>query len=331
MRAMKGVKLFVVSLLGFCFASSLWAATAPVAGSASIVAGVVTAIAPDGKTRPLAKDDAVYSGDRIVTGAASYVRLGLLDGGSMVLRPNTEFAIVDFRFQPGVVDSAVQVVPPPTPAPVIATAATPSLRVSGSEGVGNGAFFRLARGGFRAVSGLVGKINREEYAITTPVATMGIRGTTFWSVACDAVCAADPTVTAALPPGQAALGGTISAVDQGEIVIVSNAGQTVSVKASQYVLTTASGVHVTLPSLPAFLSGEQWLSSLEQVVASQPSATASASPLTQGALTTLPAYGSLGLTLLLGTVVLATDGEEGGDTPATTPTTGTSTSSTRPQ
>lgn len=329
---MRAMKLFT-AVFAVAFASSTWAA-APVAGSASIVAGVVTAFALDGKARQLAKDDAVYSGDRIVTGAGSYVRLGLLDGGSMVLRPNTEFAIVDFKFQPGVVEPAVQLVPPKADAPVIATAITPSLQVAGQQRVGNSAFFRLVRGGFRAVSGLVGKVNREEYAISTPVATMGIRGTTFWSVACDAVCAADPMVTGALPSGQAALGGTISAVDQGEIVIVSNAGQTVSVKASQFVLTTTSGLHVTLPGLPGFLSGEQWLSTVEQAVVAEtpaPAVAPAASPLAQAAVTTIPAYGTVGLTLLLGTVVLATDGEEGGDAVSTTPTTGTSTTSTRQQ
>lgn len=325
---MRAMKLFT-AVLGVVWASTAWSA-APVAGSASIVAGAVTAFALDGKARTLAKDDAVYSGDRIVTGPASYVRIGLLDGGSMVLRPNTEFAIVDFRFQPGVVESAVQLVPPKPDTPVIATALAPTLQVGGQQRVGNSAFFRLVRGGFRAVSGLVGKVNREEYAISTPVATMGIRGTTFWSVACDAVCAADPTVAGALPSGQTALGGTVSAVDQGEIVIVSNAGQTASVKASQFVLTTASGVHVTLPGLPGFLGGEQWLSTVESVVASEPvAATAAPTPLAQAALSTVPAYGTVGLTLLIGTVVLATDGEDGGDTVNTSPT--TSTTSTRQQ
>ena len=327
---MRAMKLFT-AVFAVAFAASSWAA-APVAGSASIVAGVVTAFALDGKSRQLAKDDAVYSGDRIVTGAASYVRLGLLDGGSMVLRPNTEFAIVDFKFQPGVVEPAVQLVPPKPDAPVIATAITPTLQVAGQQRVGNSAFFRLVRGGFRAVSGLVGKVNREEYALSTPVATIGIRGTTFWSVVCDALCAADPTVAGALPAGQTALGGTISAVDQGEIVMVSNAGQTAAVKASQFVLTTASGVHVTLPGLPGFLSGEQWLTSIEQTAVVEtpaPSAAAATSPLAQAALTTVPAYGTVGLTLLLGTVVLATDGEDGGDAVSTSPSTGTT--STRQQ
>lgn len=325
---MKATKLFTV-LFAVVFASGAWSAASP-AGTAATVAGVVTAFASDGQTRQLAKDDAVYAGDRIVTGAASYVRLTLRDGGSMVLRPDTEFAIVDFRFQPGLAEAAVKVVPPKPEVPVIATAPRP-LQLTSAPSVGNAAFFRLVRGGFRAVSGLVGKLNREEYAVSTPVATIGIRGTAFWSVACDAFCAADPMVTGALPAGQTALGGTVSAVDQGEIVIVSNAGQTASVKASQFVLTTASGVHVTLPGLPAFLGAEQWLSVTEQAVLSTPEPEVVRTPLSQAVASTVPVYGTVGLTLLLGAVVLATDGEDGGNSTATTPTTQTGTTSTSPQ
>ena len=185
MRAVK-ISLSIIGLQFFVLAGSVSAATP--AGTASLVAGSVSAIGLNGEARKLSRDDAVYSGDRILTGSGSYVRMGFVDGSSMMLRPNTEFAIESFRFSPDVVDTAVKVVPPKADAPV----AVPALQIADQGSVGNQSFFRLVRGGFRAVSGLVGRINREEYLVRTPVATMGIRGTVFWSVFCDAVCAADP-------------------------------------------------------------------------------------------------------------------------------------------
>src|SRR3546814_15472343 len=42
-------------------------------------------------------------------------------------------------------------------------------------------FFRLLKGGFRAVSGLIGRVDHEEYRVSTPVATIGLRGTEYRS------------------------------------------------------------------------------------------------------------------------------------------------------
>lgn len=310
------------------------AAPAPVAGTASIVAGAVSAVGLSGETRLLNKDDAVYSGDRIVTGSAGYVRLGFLDGGAMVLRPNTEFAIEDFGFQPGVVESTVKVVPPPSPPPKAEAAKVEPapLRVTTQAATGNRAFFRLVRGGFRAVSGLVGKINREEYAVRVPVATIGIRGTVFFGVYCDAVCAADPIVQANLPAGESALGGMVSGVDQGSISVVSNAGQTAVVESSKFVLTTAAGTHVSLPALPGFLAGEGWLQAAQQAAAAPqaPAPTAAAAPAAAGStpgalanagLTTVPVVGGIAAAAAATAAALAFDGDEGGSNNSSSTTT----------
>ena len=308
MRAFK-IALAVV----FLHCSMLaWAADTPVAGTASIVAGLVSAVAENGESRLLNKGDAVYSGDRIITGAASYARLGFLDGGSMVLRPNTEFAIVGFRFQPGVVEPTVQLVQPKPATPTPGAGSAPALQIGSQSGVGNQAFFRLVRGGFRAVSGLVGKINREEYSVATPVATIGIRGTVYSSVFCDAACAADSMVQGQLPAGEAALGGTVSAVDQGSIVIVSNAGQTVTVNASQFMLTTAAGAHVSLPGMPGFLGAENWLKAAQQAASSStPSAaTSTSSLLASSTLSTVPSVAGITAAIAATAAALIMDAEE---------------------
>jgi len=318
----------------FCILCLHWSAafadtTPSVAGTASIVAGTVSAQSLTGAARVLHAGDAVYAGDRIRTGAAAYVRIGLLDGGSMVLRPHTEFAIEAFRFRPDSVESALQVVPSSTvPSSAASVDKATNLAVVSQAEVGNQAVFRLLRGGFRAISGLIGKINREEYAVRTPVATIGIRGTVFWSVTCEASCAADAVVQGVLPEGVSALGGTVSAVDQGAIELSSLAGNTLILEAPQYVFTTASGAQYLLPRLPGFLAGEDWLSAAQMTTSNQPSST---QMLINTNLSTLPTSGTLAATTLIGVIALTTDAEGGGDPtgPGTNPPTNTTTSTSR--
>lgn len=308
---MRSARIFL-GLVCLLAGSAASAADAPPAGTASIVAGTVSAVAANGVSRQLQKDYAVYAGDRILTGAASYVRLGFLDGSSMVLRPNTEFAIESFRYQAGVVESVIAV-----PAAAV-SANTPALQVAdqGVASTGNQSFYRLVRGGFRAISGLVGKVHREEYAVRTPVATIGIRGTVFWSVYCDALCAADSTVQGSLPAGEAALGGTVSAVDQGSIVLTSDAGQVAAVESSQFMLTTASGSHVLLPGLPGFLAAEDWLKAA-QAAAAKPAPPPESAALSSAALSTVPTTATLATAVLFGVVVLTTN-NDGGNGPTST-------------
>lgn len=314
---MRSAKI-LLAVACFIAGSAASAADAPPAGTASIVAGTVSAVTANGVSRRLQKDYAVYSGDRILTGAASYVRLGFLDGSSMVLRPNTEFAIESFRYQPGVVESV-------TAAPPAAVSAnTPALQVAnqGVASTGNQSFYRLVRGGFRAISGLVGKVRREEYAVRTPVATIGIRGTIFWSVYCDALCVADSTVQGSLPAGETALGGTISAVDQGSIALTSDAGQVATVESSQFMLTTASGSHVLLPGLPGFLAAEDWLKAA-QAAAAKPAPPPESAALSSAALSTVPTAATLATAVLFGAVVLTTNDDDGAGPPTTNSTSST--------
>ncbi len=280
------------------------------AGTASIVAGAVSAVAADGSSRLLSKNDAVYSGDRIITGSAAYVRLGFLDGSSMVLRPNTEFAIESFRFNPGIVDATVKAAPVKPDLASVAATPVPALQIADQgEAIGSQALFRLVRGGFRAVSGLVGKLNREEYAVRTAVATIGIRGTLYWGLFCDAACTADVVVQGAVPVGESALGGVVSAVEQGAIEIVSISGKTVVVMPGQFVLTTLSGTHVLLPGPPGFIGGEDWLNAAQQA-GSSPSVAAAGGPsstLANATLLTTPTIGGLAAAVIIGVTILSED------------------------
>ena len=50
-------------------------------------------------------------------------------------------------------------------------------RYSGKHDGDERALFKLLKGKMRTVTGFVGRINRDKYVITTPSATIGIRGT----------------------------------------------------------------------------------------------------------------------------------------------------------
>jgi hypothetical protein len=131
-------------------------------------------------------------------------------------------------------------VAPPAALPPVATAAPPNSR----------AFFRLLKGGFRTVSGLIGKADVNAYKVSTPVATIGIRGTDYIVVLCDTACANDPVVAGST--GGAA-GGAIIGVIQGGVFLSDKLGKQADVHQDQYVVTLPDGSTVTLPFEPKFL------------------------------------------------------------------------------
>ncbi len=176
--------LLLVAALGATFALPNASAAETPAATVVMLTGRATALAAGGTIRTLSKNDAVYSGELINSGPGSYINLKFADGGYYLLRPGTRFQIEDYVFVASSTPTAQ-----PTPAPAQKTSpktdpakpeAASSLVVAASDrasGTGSRAFFRLLKGGFKAVSGAIGKVNREEYRLSTPVATIGIRGT----------------------------------------------------------------------------------------------------------------------------------------------------------
>ncbi len=53
---------------------------------------------------------------------------------------------------------------------------------------GGNAIFSLLRGGFRTITGLIGKIKNDKYEIRTGVATIGVRGSAYSAVLCKGQC-----------------------------------------------------------------------------------------------------------------------------------------------
>ena len=134
-------KCLVLALLSLVAAREAAAAAARV----DFTYGKVTVSGPDGRERPLVRGAELDSGDTVRT-ADGRAQLRFNDGAYVSLQPHSEFLIREYRFD-GKTDGAER------------------------------GFFGLARGAMRTVSGLIGRVNRDRYRVTTPTATIGIRGT----------------------------------------------------------------------------------------------------------------------------------------------------------
>ena len=179
------------------------------AGTITLVTGHASAAAPSGEIRDLVKGGSVYSGETIITTSGSYVNIAFTDGGRVLLRPESRFQIERYQYAGGQGASTAQ-------------AAQPAQQES--------AFFRLLKGGFRAVSGLIGHTRRDDYGVQTPVATIGIRGTDYEVRYCNGDCS---DITPAPKDG------LYAGVQSGGIALTNAGGQTTTT-AGQYVFVSGS-------------------------------------------------------------------------------------------
>src|SRR5262245_50766176 len=120
--------------------------TAP-AARVDFTTGNVTAVGPGGKSRALAKGAQVEQGETIATNNGR-AQLRFTDGAYVSLQPQSEFRIDQYRFD-------------------------------GKQDGNEKGFFSLVKGGLRTITGLVGRNNKNNYQVTTSVATIGIRGTEY--------------------------------------------------------------------------------------------------------------------------------------------------------
>ena len=119
----------------------------------------------------LAKGDPVLVDDAIVTGEAARAQLLMLDGAKVAIRPNSRLLIEEFLYPSG------ELVPE----------GTPVASVSGDRAV-----YRLIKGGFRSITGAIGKENEADYEVRTPVGVLGIRGTDYTVLLCQDDCESAP-------------------------------------------------------------------------------------------------------------------------------------------
>ena len=114
------------------------------AGQIDLVEGNVSVTTASGQLRIPGKGERVEAGDTISTGRGGEIQVHMDDNGLIALRQNTFLKIETYKADGGVEDRAV---------------------------------FRLLRGSFRSITGWIGKNRPQQYAVVTPTATVGIRGT----------------------------------------------------------------------------------------------------------------------------------------------------------
>ncbi len=140
-------RLSAIAFLFLCAMAGAYAAPQP-AGVVLISSGPLIAVSVDHSQRDLKRRSKFFSGDTLRTGATTRAQIRFRDGAVVSLHPDTEFRVDEFSF-----DSENR-----------------DLDKS---------FSTLVKGGFRTISGAVGKEKAEDYQVRTPVATIGIRGTTY--------------------------------------------------------------------------------------------------------------------------------------------------------
>ena len=250
---MKSISKILLAGLAIGFSAFAGVVQAAPAGEITLLTGRGTATAVDGSIRTLAKGDPVYSSEVINSGVNSYINIKFSDGAFTLLRPNSRFEIEKFVDAQSAADAGKPAATAPAPAPAAPSAKPLAAAAPATGSSTSSAFFRLLKGGFRAVSGLIGHVNRDEYRVSTPVATIGIRGTDYIVVLCDAACAADPEFSESLPPGASANGGVVVGVISGGVFVTNEAGKGTALGENQYLVNLPDGTQILLPYEPKFL------------------------------------------------------------------------------
>ncbi|HEY8609143.1 MAG TPA: FecR domain-containing protein [Noviherbaspirillum sp.] len=123
-------------------------ACAGIAGTVVNLNGPLVAKKADGAVRVLTLKSTVEEGDVLATEKGTYARIRFVDNSEITMRPSSQLKIDSFVFEE-------------------------------SKPEKDSATFSLVKGGLRAVTGALGKRNNERFGMSTPTATIGIRGTTF--------------------------------------------------------------------------------------------------------------------------------------------------------
>lgn len=147
---MKSINKLLVGLglTAVCFMAASSSTYAAVAGHVQFVSGNVQISNAEGLSRSAQKGDAINEGDMLTSAQKSSAQIKMQDGGFIAMRPGSRMKFDQYRF---------------------------SGQADGTERN----FFSLFKGGFRAVTGLIGRVNKQNYRVTTPAATIGIRGTDY--------------------------------------------------------------------------------------------------------------------------------------------------------
>lgn len=180
------------------------------------VQGSLVARETGGKIRKMTLGSPVFEGDTLQSDAASHAVVAFRDGGRITLQASSVFKVEAFKYD----------------------------KVQGQENIA----LRLVKGGVRVVTGLIGRVNRDNYKFSMSGATIGIRGTGFdaW---CNGPCAEGAANFGATP--NQPLDGAGVFVWAGEVVLVSPGGSfTVAINQAA-IIARESGKPVRILTIPA--------------------------------------------------------------------------------
>jgi hypothetical protein len=205
--------LFLLALTG--------GAQAQQAGVVTHLSGILSVKRADAPSKVLSVKSEIREGDLLSTEDEAYARIKFADSSEIVLRPNSQLKVESYAFNQ----------------------AKPEA---------DNVMISMLKGGLRAVTGLIGKRNREKVNFSTATATIGIRGTHFGALLCNNDCTNIPTISGH-PPGN----GLHTDTAQGSTVI-SNAAGTIEVPAGSFSYTPSptaaprlvppsQGIQVTMP------------------------------------------------------------------------------------
>lgn len=127
--------------------SCVWARV----GTVESILGTAKIHKRTGQMSPAIRGDFLYEGDTVISETSSNVQIRMIDGALIWLRANSEFKVNAYK----------------------------STRHGGTKDESN---LQLLTGSMRTVTGLIGKRNDADYRLSTPNATIGVRGTEFDAV-----------------------------------------------------------------------------------------------------------------------------------------------------
>lgn len=206
----------LLRLLTVVFLLPVTAVFAAPIGRVQFVAGVVNLESAGRAVRPLQKGDTFDEGDAVITGRRGQAQLLMFDEAIIAVRPDSRLLFETYRY---------------------------SGKPDGTEqGV-----MALVRGGFRTITGLIGRAKPSAYRVTTPTATIGIRGTDH-----------EPFYIPPPAPGETPIGppGTYNKVNSGQ-TFIENASGRIEIGPNQagFAPPTPNIAPVRLPQIPAFMRG----------------------------------------------------------------------------
>ena len=128
----------------------------PVVARVALVTGTLVATNSEGVVREVVRGGPIYEKELLETKKRSFAVLAFQDETRVTMRPNTQFQVEEF---------------------------SPEPYAEAEERV----LLKLFKGGLRALTGLIAKKSPDNFKISTPLATIGIRGTGF-DLSCTGDC-----------------------------------------------------------------------------------------------------------------------------------------------